>query len=325
MEPEVVSDQSIEDKLAASFERAESPQREPQQREEPEARADEPEDEPQEEVTAEADGEETTTEETVAEEEGYEETEYEGKAYKLPKELKEALMRHKDYTQGKQEAAEMKRFAEEERQALQAERAFQQKHFAKAVEGHHLQQRLQQFAQVDWMKLADENPAEAIKLHTQHVALQQQFAAVKDEMQGLQAQFQQQNAEQRQKAQALCIQELKRNYPDLADPEKGKALLGKLNETGLSFGFTGRELEGIVDPRMVRVLHAAMQWKSLQASKSVVEKKVQTAKPVQVQASRTSQSTQRNAKLQDLKGRALKTGKSSDAEAFLEAAFSRKR
>jgi hypothetical protein len=325
MEPEVVSDQAIEDKLAASFERAEAPHKEPQQRDEPEAIAEEPTDEPQEEVTAEAEGEETQPDEVVAEEEGYEETEYEGKSYKLPKELKEALMRHKDYTQGKQEAAEMKRFAEEERQSLQAERAFQQKHFAKAVEGHTLQQKLQQFAQVDWMKLADENPAEAIKLHTQHVALQQQFAAVKEEMQSLNAQFQQEAAELRQKAQAQCIQELKRNFPDLADPEKGKALLGKLNETGLSFGFTGRELEGIVDPRMIRVLHAAMQWKSLQASKSVVEKKVQTAKPVQVQAARTSQSTQRNAKFQDLKARAIKTGRPSDTEAFLEAAFSRKR
>lgn len=321
MEPEVVSDQTIEANLAAAFERESSP---PKERPEPRETAQDDEPVAQAEEAA-ADAESTEEGEEAPQDDGYEEAEFEGETYRLPPKLKDALLRQKDYTQKAQEAAETRRFATEEREALQIERAFQQQHFDKAVEAHGLQQRLQQFAQVNWDKLADENPSECMKLHAQHVATQQRFAGLRDEMQGLQGQLNQKLGEARQKAQAQCIQELKRDFPDLASPEKGSVLLKHLNETGLSYGFTARELEGIADPRMVRVLHAAMQWKKLQASKSVVEKKVQTAKPVQVTASRASQTTQHNAKYQDLKGRAIKSGKASDAERFLEAAFTRKR
>lgn len=318
---EVVSDQSIEDKLTASFIREENGGKDPR----------EPEPEPEEESpVAEADDAEETTDDAeqtdeTTQDDGFEETEFEGKAYKLPKELKEALLRQKDYTQKTQEVAETRRMLEEREQAFQAQSAFSQQHFAKAVEAHTLQQQIQQFSQVDWDKLADENPAEAVKLHHQFTMLRDKFAGVREEMQGLNGQFAQQQAEIRQKAQAQCVQELKKDFPELSMPDRAPQFLKQLDETGRSFGFSGRELEAIADPRMIRVLHAAMQFKKLQASKSVVEKKVQTAKPVQVQAARTSQSNQQTAKLQDLKSRAVKTGSVTDTERFLEAAFSRKK
>lgn len=323
MTEEVASDQSIEAKLAASFEREDKPTKEPVRPVEDEA--EEQVQDEGEEVEREA-GEPTGTEEAdAAEDATFEEAEFEGKQYRLPKELKEALLRQKDYTQKTQEVAENRRMLEEREQAFQAQSAFQQQHFAKAVEAHTLGEQLQQFAQVDWDKLADENPAEAMKLHARYVALQNKHAGIEREMQGLNGQFSQQMAETRQKAQAQCLHELKKDFPELASPEKAPVLLKGLDETGRSFGFTGQELANIADPRIIRVLHAAMQYKKLQSAKSVVDKKVQTAKPVQVQASRTAQSNTRTAQLSDLKTRAIKSGKTSDVESFLAARFAKNR
>lgn len=322
MTEEVVSDQSIEAKLAASFEREDKPTKEPVKPVEDEA---------EEQVQEEGDeadeaGEPSETQETEpADDAAFEEAEFEGKQYRLPKELKEALLRQKDYTQKTQEVAETRRMLEEREQAFQAQAAFQQQHFAKAVEAHTLGEQLQQFAQVDWDKLADENPAEAMKLHARYVALQTKYAGIEREMQGLNGQFSQQMAETRQKAQAQCLHELKKDFPELASPEKAPVLLKGLDETGRSFGFTGQELANIADPRMIRVLHAAMQYKKLQGAKSVVEKKVQTAKPVQVQASRTAQSNTRNSQLSEMKAKAIRSGKTSDVESFLAARFAKQR
>lgn len=322
MTEEVVSDQSIEAKLAASFEREEKPAKEPVQPVEDavEEQVDDDTTEP-----AEEGGEPAEPQEVEAQDASFEEAEFEGKQYRLPKELKEALLRQKDYTQKTQEVAETRRMLEEREQAFQAQAAFQQQHFAKAVEAHTLSEQLQQFSQLDWDKLADENPAEAMKLHARHVALQTKYAGIEREMQGLNGQFSQQMAETRQKAQAQCLQELRKDFPELSIPEKAPVLLKGLDETGRSFGFTGQELANIADPRIIRVLHAAMQYKKLQGAKSVVEKKVQTAKPVQVQASRTAQSNTRTSQLSDLKTKAMKSGKTSDVESFLAARFAKQR
>lgn len=305
MESEVVTDQSIEEKLTAAYQREEDAGKEPPE-------------EVKEPVEKKAEKEpEEVEEKTEPQDDDSEEIEFEGELYKLPKKLKEGVLRQKDYTQKAQEAAEMKRIAEAERASLQVEAEFQRKHFDKAVQMHGLQNQLQQFSQVDWDKLAEENPTEYLRLDRKHRELEREAGKVHQEMQGLGGQFEAQRRENLQKAQAQCVQELKRDLP--VTPE----LLKELDAAGRSNGFTAQELASIVDPRHIRVLHKAMQWDKLQASKSSVEKKVQTAKPVQVTASRTSQSTQANQKLDDMRSKAKKTGKDSDVEAFLAARFAK--
>lgn len=311
MEPEVITDQSIEDKLAAAYgaaEEATNPKR-PQ--------AEEPEQEVAQETEAETETE-GVSESELAEDADFEEAEYEGKTYKLPKELKEALLRQKDYTQKTQDVAERRRILEEQQTALQTQAAFQQQHFEKAVEVHTLQQQLQQFSQVNWEKLAEESPAEYLKWDRKYRELEKQANQAAQEMQGLTGKFSQTMEETRQKAQAQCLQELRKDFPDI-----GSEMLKQLDETGRNFGFSGQELASIADPRMIRVLHAAMQYKKLQGSKSLVDKKVLTAKPVQVQAARTSQSTQANAQLKEAKAKAFKSGKPSDMENFLAMRFAK--
>jgi len=306
--PEVeVSGASVEDKLAAAFEKAGmvDPEQETDEPDEPEAEA---------EVEAEPEAEAQPDEA----EDDAEEVEYEGKAYKLPKELKDALLRQQDYTKKTQDVAERRRAIEEQAQALEARSKFNEEHFAKAVEAHALNSQLQQFAQVDWAGLADSNPSQYLQLDRQHRQLQEAANRVNAELQHLGQQFQGKMLETKQKAQARCIEELKRDFKDF-----GPDLLRKLDETGRAFGFTGDELAQVTDPRMIRVLHAATQYKALQGNKTIADKKVQTAKPVQIKAARTAQTSQANAQLQAARDRLRKTGKSADAEAFLAQRFAK--
>ncbi len=311
---EVSQPVSVEDKLAAAFERAgmkddppedTDPADEPEDDDSPEPEDDDPEAQAQPGETDEEPGD-------------GEEVEFEGKAYKLPKELKDAVLRQKDYTQKTQQVAEQRRVVETQAEALKAEAEFNKTNFEKVVQAHALGAQLQQFAQIDWSRLAREDSAQYLSLDRQQRDLQDAFNRVQADVQNAANGFQQTKQQAKQKAQALCVEALKKDFPDF-----GTEFLKNLDDTGKAYGFSGEELASIVDPRMVRVLHAAMQYKKLQGSKSLVAKKVQDARPVQVKGARSAQTSQANAQLQSLKQQLQKTGKTKDAEAFLAARFAK--
>lgn len=305
-----VSPASVEDKLAAAFEKAglrDDP--EPQEPVEPDE---------SEAVSAEQDDDSEAEAQTDEPAGDAEEVEFEGKAYTVPKEIKDALLRQKDYTQKTQSVAELRRTIEEKAESVKVEAEFQKTHFDKVVQAHALNTQLQQFAQIDWAALPSADPARYLQLDRQQRDLQEAANRVNADIQQAAQQFNGQRQQAKQKAQAQCIEELKKTFKDF-----GPDLLNKLDETGKSFGFSGEELASIADPRMVRVLHAAMQYKKLQGSKTLVDKKVQDAKPVQVKAARSAQTSQANAQILAAKSQMKKTGKTADVESFLAARFAK--
>lgn len=303
--------------LAAAFEKAgvsndevpppedDEPSSEPEAEEVEASDADESDEEPD----AEAQPEETDDSEEV---------EYEGKSYKLPKELKDALLRQQDYTKKTQDVAEKRRTVEEQAQQVEMRAQFQAAHFAKAVEAQSLQTQLQQYAQVKWAELAESNPAQYLQLDRQHRELQEAANRVNADIQHLAVQFQAEVQQSKQQAQARCIEELRKEFKDF-----GPTLLKSLDETGKSFGFSGEELSNVTDPRIIRVLHAAAQYQKLQGSKSLIAKKVQDAKPMQVKAARTAQSSLQTKQLADVRSRLKSSGRPADAEALLSARFAK--
>lgn len=312
-----MSDENLspEDQLAAAFERA--------------GMKDDPEpveqDEPDEETAAEADESADDSGEPAAEadeppSEDAEEVEYEGKQYKLPKELKEALLRQQDYTRKTQEVADRRRFVEQQEQALELQRQFQSTHADKVAQLRAVESQLQQYAQVNWAALAQDNPTQYMELLRQRMELQEVSGKLNGEVQKAATEFEAQITDQRRKAQALCVEELKREFKDF-----GPEFIRNLDETGRSFGFSGEELAQIVDPRVIRVLHAAAQYQRLRTAKPIAEKKVPTveARPMAVKAARTANQSMQSAKLTEARTRLQKTGKSSDAEAFLEMRFAK--
>ena len=91
-------------------------------------------------------------------------------------------------------------------------------------------------------------------------------------IQGLQ---QQRAAEQQQRiaeGQQKMVQELSTTLPNF-----GPELVQKLNKTGQDYGFKPDELTVVTDPRFVRILHDAMQFKALQEKAPATVNKVKAA------------------------------------------------
>lgn len=303
-----VAEGTVEDRLEAlltkSTQKAEKP-------EEEEAVADET----TEETTDEAD-----SDAAPAEPEDSEEVEFEGEVYAMPKKIKEALLRQKDYTQKTQEVAEQRKALEQEKEFLTQQQRLMAAGFDKAVELKEIDARLTQFKQLDWAALVDQDPAQATKLNIAYQQLQQQRVEKVGELQEASRNAEELADKQRQQAVQQGRERVKKAIPSF-----NQELAQSIAETTKGYGFTQQEIDQLTDPRFVIALHDAHQWRKLQASKSVVSKKVADVKPVKTTA-RTSTSTQATSKVQEARQALAKSGSKDAAENYFERLLtSRKR
>lgn len=188
----------------------------------------------------------------------YEEIERDGKKAKVPAWLKPELMMHADYTRKTQEVAEARRAFEAERQS--ATEADEQELSARANISL-IDRQLAQFAQVNWNQFNDSDPFEAQKAF-------QQFQLLKDargSAESFLTQAQAQRTERQTQETAKLVQEgaavLARDIPGWS-PD----LSAKLQAFGTkAYGLSGSEFDNILDPRAVKLLHAAYQWDQYEA------------------------------------------------------------
>jgi hypothetical protein len=223
-----------------------------------------------------------------------------------------------DYTQKTQQVAEQRKELEAYAQQIQMqEQAFQEQmqlnnvlieDVAKITS---LDQQLNQYANVNWQQLSDNDFVEAQKLffsynqlQTERSQLVSQFEAKKQQVVQKQSQLM---AEKIAKGKEVLAKEI----PNWS-PETNQALLS----TGKDYGFSDAELNSIVDPRHVKVLHDAMQWRKLQQN-SVVKKKVSNAKPVVKPGSKDTKA-EANSNHRNLREQLRKTGKSDAATKLIE-------
>lgn len=203
---------------------------------------------------------------------GMVDAEYDGKTYRLPPELKDALLRNADYTRKTQEVAEQRRYVEQQHESLQAVRHAMNATFDKAVELREMQSRIAQLEQLDWQALAGQDATEATKLNFAYQQLQRQAAEKQAEMQQAYAQQQQLEAQNRQQVLQGEFQRLKQSLPAF-----NEQTAAQIREAARSYGVTDAELDSILDSRYVHVLHDAMQWRNLQAQKPQIMKKAAEA------------------------------------------------
>jgi hypothetical protein len=224
-----------------------------------------------------------------------------------------------DYTQKTQQVAEQRKALEAQEQALQAQAQLlqQQAELQSALIGDVAQltavdQQLEAYSKVNWQELSDNDFVEAQKLFFTYNQLQQQRAALAQQLEGKQQALV--NAKQQELAQRI---------------EKGKEILAKeipnwsrdtsqaIISTGKDYGFTEDELSNIYDPRYVKVLHDAMQWRKLQSNPSV-KNKVSQAKPVVKPGAKDTKSNVDNAQRKQLRDNLRKSGKSDVAAKLIE-------
>ena len=223
-----------------------------------------------------------------------------------------------DYTQKTQQVAEQRKELEAYAESIKAqEQAFQEQmqlnnvlieDVAKITS---LDQQLNQYANVNWQQLSDNDFVEAQKLFFSYNQLQQERSQLVSQFEAKKQQVVQQQTQLMSEKIAKGKEILAKEIPNWS-PETNQALLS----TGKDYGFSDAELNSIVDPRHVKVLHDAMQWRKLQQN-STVKKKVSSAKPVVKPGSKDTKA-EANSNHRQLREQLRKTGKSDAAQKLIE-------
>jgi len=223
-----------------------------------------------------------------------------------------------DYTQKTQQVAEQRKELEAYAESIKAqEQAFQEQmqlnnvlieDVAKITS---LDQQLNQYANVNWQQLSDNDFVEAQKLFFTYNQLQQERSQLVSQFEAKKQQVVQKQSQLMAEKIAKGKEVLAKEIPNWS-PETNQALLS----TGKDYGFSDAELNSIVDPRHVKVLHDAMQWRKLQQN-STVKKKVSSAKPVVKPGSKDTKA-EANSNHRNLREQLRKTGKSDAAQKLIE-------
>jgi hypothetical protein len=183
-----------------------------------------------------------------------EEVDYEGKPFKAPKGVKEALLRHGDYTQKTQALAEERRAFEASRTASQAnDKAYSEATVRVGVIDH----QLKEYADVNWALLEQTDPVSA----AQHWRI---FSQLKDEK--AQAEKTATDAKARidsdaHSSRSKRAEEVRAQLPKLI-PGFNAETDAKLANYGASQGYSKAEVVDAVlhNPVAALLLHKAMQW-----------------------------------------------------------------
>lgn len=142
-----------------------------------------------------------------------------------------------------------------------------------------------------------------------------------DNQQAAIAQAQAQQAQQMQYAQEANLQQemskLAQVIPDFADPDKGGRLKEDLVSYGTRLGYSAAELGGVTDHRAIVVLHKAMLFDKLQASKGKAVEKASNARPVVKPGAKKSSRMTSQKRAKDVQARMKKTGSVDDVASFL--------
>ena len=237
-------------------------------------------------------------------------------------ELVKGYSRQSDYTRKTQELSEQRKGMEQyhnqwnaEIQQIQAERQQYVNALQNVVETS--MGTMDQFANVDWETLKNDNPLEYITKRDEYRDTQERVR---------QAQFQQQQAyaahqEESQRNHRRALNEehgkLVAALPEWSEETTRKKLGGEIKEYALTQGYSAEEIASLLDHRSLLVLHKAMKFDKA-SSPEVVKKKVKN-KPRVIRAGspRDKSSTdksKRNAQMKRLK----QSGHIKDASALFE-------
>ena len=177
----------------------------------------------------------------------------------------------------------------------------------------------QQFANVDWQRLAQESPADYVRLTAERDALRGRIGAIQGELQRVQAVAQQDYARNFAHLRATEAQRLAEKLPEFADRERAPKLISEIREWLQGEGFTAQEIGQVIDHRVINVAVKAMRAdRALRARRSAETRRADPAPSVQrpgVSPPRESNAARRrNQAMEQLK----RTGSERDAIGYLQ-------
>lgn len=205
--------------------------------------------------------------------------EYEGKQYKLPSELKDALLRHGDYTRKTQEVADQRRELEQFRTNLEQQHQLSSEEMNGRVALYSMNQQLQQYEQVDWDAWEREDPVAAQGQWRQYQALEKSRDRMANWLNGAEQQRVQGAQQETARRVEQTLDYAKKNIEGWT-PEMDQ----KVTEFASTvLGHQPHEILAAVNPQVYRTLYLA--WRGHQALES--QKAAPKPKPPAIQPLKT--------------------------------------
>lgn len=232
-------------------------------------------------------------------------------------ELREGRMLQADYTRKTQELAEQRRQVETHtKQAVEKERG-QYLAALGALHQHVNAVTAAELKDVDWNKLAAENPAEYVRLSNRARESNEAMQRIRFEQEKVQTQ----QAKEQQERLAQAVDEsrvkLKEAIPTWNDDLYQTVLKRGVN----TYGFKPEEVGQLYDHRVMRVLHDAHLYRAMQEGKPLAEKKVVTVPPVLKPGNAKPKVDQKTQELQQTRARLQANGNDMDAAAAMMGNF----
>ena len=224
--------------------------------------------------------------ETSADEE-FEEIEHAGKKHKIPKDLKPLLMMQQDYTRKTQEVAADRKAVDDYRAQTEAQVRHQaemvQQYTAEIAQLHTIDQRLADYANVDWKAWRAQNFMEANEGFQEWQLLKEQRGQLTQSLQQKQFQARQEAEQRSREAQKAEETELSKRYEQTLDVLKAKVpgwnqeIAKKVSTFAIeTIGYSADDLKrGAADPRAMLLMHAAWEGSQLKAQQKAAAKKAQ--------------------------------------------------
>ena len=220
-------------------------------------------------------------------------------------ELIQGYQRNADYTRKTQELAAEKQqtsdFVERSKKDVETKIAkLDQLNQAAQV------QLQQEYAQVDFEKLYDEDPVEAARMEHKMRKKNEQLQQVQQQTQQLQMEEFNKYLQEQQKQLTIKL-------PELNHPQNGLQFKKQMRDYLSSQGFNDQEIDSVYDHRYVMLVRDAMSYRNLQAAKPQIKKKaINAPKIVKGGVSKSKGQQAAEAKRQQL-SRLKKSGKVADA------------
>ena len=187
-----------------------------------------------------------------------EEVDWDGAKYRVPKPLKDALLRQADYTRKTQELADQRRTVEQHFTALTQQAELQQATLEHRVNLRTVEQQLQQFQNTDWQAYAQAYGADAT---ASAMASWQQYRDAKAELEGAIAKTETDFRQISERSTANAIAEAEKVLSREIEGWSSELVTTLAGYAAENFGITPQELrdsvinpDGTADPRTFKVL-----------------------------------------------------------------------
>jgi hypothetical protein len=216
------------------------------------------------------DGEEGEGEGAEGESEFAEVEDDDGAKHKIPAKLKAAFLKNADYTQKTQQHAETVR-------AFEAQQTVAREVINELAELKGIDRQLAEYKKVDWDAFQAQNPDQANSAWRQFQLLKEQREEAVNAVQKKAGEVTEAQQRERAKLVEAGRQQLQKDIPGWSDK-----LASDVVQYASKFKFTRDEIAAVTDPRMIKVLHAAMtnEQKSKTAAKVKNVLAAQETRPV---------------------------------------------